>query len=417
MTAPPHVAILGAGPIGLEAALAAAERGRPFTVYEAAERPAAAVAAWGHVRLFSPWVLNVSPRARARLAAAGRPVPGDSVPAGDACPTGAELVSGLLWPLAGLPEIAPRLRLGARVVEVSRDGLVKSDEIGTGKRAERPFRLLVEDAGGNERIERADIVLDCTGAWFSPNRLGDGGIPAPGERAAEAAGLIRRHPPDLEAEEDDWAGRTVLLVGAGHSGQTAARDLAALAERHPGTRVIWALRAEQPGWGRVEDDSLTERAHLADAAAALAGGASPAIEVRRGVVIEALEPGAGEGGKLRVTLRRRQENGSGAGKSETVEVDRVVSLTGYVGDHRLYRQLQVHECYATSGPMNLSAALLGAAGGDCLAQTSHGAEALVNPEPGFFLLGSKSYGRNATFLMRNGWAQVDEVFGLLEATP
>jgi hypothetical protein len=95
-----------------------------------------------------------------------------------------------------------------------------------------------------------------------------------------------------------------------------------------------------------------------------------------------------------------------------VSVDRVVALTGAVGDHGLYRQLQVHECYATCGPINLSAALLGATG-DCLAQTTHGAETLVNPEPGFFILGSKSYGRNNTFLMRIGWEQVDEVFGLL----
>ena len=101
---------------------------------------------------------------------------------------------------------------------------------------------------------------------------------------------------------------------------------------------------------------------------------------------------------------------------EEVEVDRILALTGSVGDHMLYRQLQVHECYATSGPMKLAAALLGEAGGsaDCLTQTSHGAETLVNPEPGFFLLGSKSYGRNSTFLMRVGWQQVEEVFGLME---
>ena len=96
-----------------------------------------------------------------------------------------------------------------------------------------------------------------------------------------------------------------------------------------------------------------------------------------------------------------------------MDVDRILSLTGYVGDHRLYRQLQVHECYATSGPMKLAAALLGAGSDDCLTQESHGADTLVNPEPGFFLLGSKSYGRNPTFLMRVGWQQVEEVFGLL----
>ncbi|MFL6236784.1 MAG: flavoprotein, partial [Thermoanaerobaculia bacterium] len=98
---------------------------------------------------------------------------------------------------------------------------------------------------------------------------------------------------------------------------------------------------------------------------------------------------------------------------ETVEVDRILSLTGAVGDHGLYRQLQVHECYATCGPIKLSAALLGAGSSDCLTQTTHGADTLTNPEPGFFILGAKSYGRNNTFLMRIGWEQVGEVFGLL----
>jgi hypothetical protein len=32
-----------------------------------------------------------------------------------------------------------------------------------------------------------------------------------------------------------------------------------------------------------------------------------------------------------------------------------------------------------------------------------------------FILGAKSYGRNATFLMRVGWEQVTEVFALLSA--
>jgi hypothetical protein len=85
------------------------------------------------------------------------------------------------------------------------------------------------------------------------------------------------------------------------------------------------------------------------------------------------------------------------------------------GHFTLYRQLQVHGCHATASPMKLAAALLGAEGGDCPAQESHGAETLVNPEPGFFLLGAKSYGRNSQFLLRIGSDQVDDVFGLLDA--
>ena len=107
----PHIAILGAGPIGLEAALAAVDAGYPFTLYEADARIAANVRDWGHVRLFSPWKLDVSPRMRRHLTAAGLPVP-----EGDCCPTGRELVDHLLAPVAGLPAVASRLRLAARVV-------------------------------------------------------------------------------------------------------------------------------------------------------------------------------------------------------------------------------------------------------------------------------------------------------------
>ena len=392
----PHVAILGAGPIGLDAALAAAEAGYPFTVYEQAAAPGAAVAQWGHVRLFSPWDLDVSPRQRRALAAAGT-----EAPTGTACPTGRELVDRVLAPVAALPEIAPHVRYGTRVVAVGREGLIKHQEIATPARAARPFRLLVADREG-ERVEHADLVLDCTGTWGQPNRLGDGGIPAPGEAALDAE--IRRHVPDFAAEADDWAGRTVFLAGSGHSAQTAASALAELATTRPGTRVLWAV--EDPLPAPLEDDPLPERARLMRRAHELAEGLSAAVEAVPGARVEGLSR---NGSGIHVALRR------GDGRREEVLADRILSLTGYVGDHAMHRQLQVHQCYATEGPMKLSAALLGAAGGDCLAQPSHGVETLKNPEPGFFLLGSKSYGRNSTFLMRAGWQQVDEVFADLAA--
>jgi hypothetical protein len=197
----------------------------------------------------------------------------------------------------------------------------------------------------------------------------------------------------------------VLLVGAGHSAQTAARDLAALAEKAPGTRLFWALRSTEPHFAVAEDDPLVARAELARRAQELVAGNLPAVEARTGVVVESLTPGAHS--QVAVTLRRVD------GGREELQVDRLLALTGSVGDASLYRQLQVHECYATAAPMKLAAALLGDASGDCLAQGSHGAETLRNPEPGFFILGSKSYGRNATFLLRVGWQQADDLLALL----
>jgi len=392
----PRIAILGAGPTGLEAALAAAEAGLPFKVYEAAPSVAGNVRAWGHVRLFTPWEMNVSPRMRRHLEAAGRAVPG-----GSECPTGNDLAERLFEPLGALPEIAPNLRLGTRVLGVGRQGLLKHEEIATPERGRHPFRLLIADGSGREWTETADVVIDATGTWGHPNTLGDGGIPAPGERSL--AGEIRRDIPDFPTERADWAGKTILLAGAGHSAQTAVRALAGLAKETPGTRVVWALRNPEPSWGTHEGDPLPDRASLAATAAEIAGGASPAVEAKRGVVVEEM---AKPDGRFEIVLR----NGA---DPERIAVDRILSLTGAVGDHGLYRPLQVHQCYATCGPIKLSAALLGVGSSDCLAQTTHGADTLTNPEPNFFILGAKSYGRNNTFLMRIGWEQVGEVFGLL----
>ncbi len=40
-----------------------------------------------------------------------------------------------------------------------------------------------------------------------------------------------------------------------------------------------------------------------------------------------------------------------------------------------------------------------------------------NPEPGFFIIGAKSYGRDSRFLIHLGLEQVREVFTLIEGRP
>jgi len=393
--APTQVAILGAGPVGLDAALACVDRGWPCTIYESAATVGANVRAWGHVRLFTPWEMNVSPRMVAHLQAAGAAVPG---PAGH-FPSGAELADELLAPLAALPELAGVVSVDTRVVAVARQGFLKHEAIGSHRRLGQPFRLLLAGPDGQERVAHADLVLDCTGTYGQANTLGDGGIPAPGEQ--RVADRIVRSIPDVSAA--GWAGSTILLVGAGKSAQTTARDLAALVGEHPGTRVVWAVRAPEPDWGAVPADPLPQRQQLVDVAEDLHAGSLAGIAVRTAVVVESL---ASAGDRVAVTLRRDD------GRTEEIVVDRIVGLTGFLGDTSLYRQLQVHECYASAAPMGLSAALLAAAGdgpADCLAQESVGVDVLRSPEPNFFVLGMKSYGRNSSFLLRIGYEQVDEV--------
>lgn len=391
-----RVAVLGAGPVGLDAALAFREAGSRVTVYEAGPAVGQHVRRWGHVRLFTPWAMNASPRMRRHLAAAGTPLPAD-----DDVPTGDELVERLLEPVAASPLLDGVVRTGTRVLGIARTGLLKHEAIGTGERARRPFRLLLEEHGRETGAE-ADLVVDCTGSHARANAVGDGGVPAPGERALDHR-IVRRLP-DLRRDAAAWAGRTTLLVGAGKSAQTAARDLAALSARDAATGVVWAVRSPDPDWGEVPDDPLPQRQELVATARALEAGAVPGVEVRRGTTVTALRD---VGGRTGVTLGT-------AGRSEEVVVDRVLALTGHLGDATLSAQLQVHECYATAAPMALSAALLAAAGdgpADCLAQPRQGVDVLRSPEPDFFVLGSKSYGRNSAFLLRVGHEQVDALLG------
>lgn len=74
---PPRIAVLGAGPTGVEAALAAVEQGWDVTVYEQSATVGGHLRVWRHVRLFTPWSMSLAPRI-ARVA---------GVPTPDTCPT------------------------------------------------------------------------------------------------------------------------------------------------------------------------------------------------------------------------------------------------------------------------------------------------------------------------------------------
>ena len=149
------VAVIGAGPVGLAAAVHLVSKGETPLVLEAGDRVGASIREWAHVRLFSPWKYVVDPTMREMLEAAGW-----TMPDGDALPTGGELVAGLVEPLAALPQIAPHVRPGHQVLAVTRRGY---DKVKTAGRDEAPFELVVRTPGG--RIERllARAVIDASG--------------------------------------------------------------------------------------------------------------------------------------------------------------------------------------------------------------------------------------------------------------
>lgn len=395
-----RIAVIGAGPVGLECALYAAHLGHAVEVFEAGE-VGHHLRDWGHVRMFSPWEMNVS-RLGLRVLEARRERP--QFEPGD-CPTGRELRERYLLPLARSPLLEGRVHARARVLSVGRQGVRKTDLIGSPERAERPFRILIDAGEGRERVAEADIVVDASGVYGRHKWMGDGGLPAVGERALE--GRIEYTVQDV-AGGAAWlhAGRRTLLVGCGHSAGGTALALAGLARSRPGTRVLWLAGGEKrEPYAPRPDDPLPERAALETQAARLLRGGGGALECLRGWVVEEIREAPVS--SFDVTLVRQV-----ARRRERVE--RVIANVGYLPDRSLYEELQVHECYATQGPMKLSAALLGASSADCLAQESHGVDALRSPEPDFYILGAKSYGRNPSFLIRLGLTQIRDLFQAIE---
>lgn len=397
-----RIAILGAGPIGLEAALSAAQRGHDVHVYERGEI-AAHVRRWSHVTLFSPWSMNRSARGEAALRESGVELDPD-----DLFPTGADYIERYLMPLAAHPSLAGRVHTHHEVLGVARAHALKGEFIGQPGRHAQPFLLSLVDAQGAQRFEQADVVVDTTGSYQQAATLGPGGLRAPGE--SEASHLIERYVPDIQGSADAiYRGKRVLVVGAGYSAVTTLRALSALHQESPETKVSWLRRRRGTPYEVIAGDVLPQRAALAAFGNVAALGDVQGLSAIDGAQImrlELVEQGA--------AVRVHYTDASGA-VCEIV-VDRIVANVGYRPDTELTRELQVHLCYASEGPMKLAASLLaaGGGGGDCLAQTSAGPETLLNPEPNFFILGAKSYGRGSAFLLKLGHEQVKEVMGLLE---
>ena len=388
ITKPKTVAILGAGPVGLAAAAHVLERGMEPVVLEAGPEAAHAVRQWSHVRMFSPWEYNIDKAAERMLAATGW-----NSPAASDYPTGGELVAQYLEPLATRTPLKDRIKLSARVTAVGRAGF---DKMKSNGRAFEPFTIRYQNGKGPESL-KADAVIDASGTWFSPNPAGADGLPAIGEERTQAQ-IAYGMPDVLGAARSRYAGKTVAVLGAGHSAIGTLIDLARLKDEAPGTEVIWLLRGTTPekAFGGGANDKLAARGALGAAFAALV--ASGKIKVETGFKVGHIgKDGAG----LRVAT-------GAASCCRAITVDELVVATGFRPQFDFLREVRLSLDPAVESPPAL-APLIDPNIHSCGTVRPHGAKELAQPEPGFYFAGMKSYGRAPTFLMLTGYEQVRSI--------
>lgn len=190
------------------------------------------------------------------------------------------------------------------------------------------------------------------------------------------------------------------MVGAGHSAANALLYLAELAKQVPGTSFVWTVRSPvlTRVFGGGTADALPARGQLGTSLKALRDNGS-------------MEFVAG----LRITELRRESGaitvvGTGAdGKVATLPgIDEIVCATGQRPNLSMTSELRLKldpwlDSTEALGP------LIDPNVHSCGTVRPHGHRELAHPEPGFYSLGVKSYGRAPTFLMATGFEQARSV--------
>jgi hypothetical protein len=207
----------------------------------------------------------------------------------------------------------------------------------------------------------------------------------------------------LGADQERYAGKRVMIFGAGHSAMNALLALADLSKIAPGTQATWVVRRSSIDkvFGGGENDGLPARGRLGlelrrlvdEGRFQLVTGfrTSRVVTTAEGVVVIG-ETDAGE-----LTLR---------------PVDELIVATGGRPDLRILSELRLSLDPAVESPTAL-APLIDPNEHSCGTVRPHGEAELRHPEPGFYMVGSKSYGRAPTFLMMTGYEQVRSIAAAL----
>jgi Pyridine nucleotide-disulphide oxidoreductase len=275
------------------------------------------------------------------------------------------------------------------------------DRVPSKGREERPFEIAIVGPGGRPETLLARAVIDASGTWRRPNPAGASGVPAVGEE--EVAAFIRYGIPDVfGGERARYAGRKVLVIGAGHSAMDAVIGLARLKAEAPQTTVLWAMRSPptEKTFGGLTDDQLASRGALGERAkAAVERGDVTIVAPFR---VAAFAP-AGSGISV---------SGATANGMRTIAVDEAIVATGFRPDYAPLSEIRLDlhpwlECPRALGP------LIDPNEHSCGTVPPHGVRELEQPERDFYIVGMKSYGRAPTFLMMTGYEQVRSVVAAL----
>lgn len=389
------VAIVGGGPIGLAAAAHLTIRNIPFLLFEVGESVAANILSWEHVRLFSPWKYNIDKAARQLLEASGWVAPDDS-----GLPTGKQLYEDYFKPLSDLPVIKSSIHANSRVVSIGRKNMDKMKSRG---REEWPFVLQIHHQDKGARSYETRAVIDASGTWNSPNPIGSGGVFAVGEIESRDK-IFYGIPNVLGKLKDRYKNKSVAVVGGGHSAINTIIELDKLKDEFPDTTIHWILRKKNINdvYGGQEKDALEARGVLGIMIKQLVN--DDRVNVYTPFQIQ--------------EIKQYNDQLALIGfQHDTLQVlpgiDELISNAGSRPDFSFLREIRLR-IDSSLESAHAIAELIDPNIHSCGTVRPHGEKELRHDDEGFYIVGSKSYGRAPTFLMATGYEQVRSVVAAID---
>src|SRR5699024_7827674 len=167
-------------------------------------------------------------------------------------------------------------------------------------------------------------------------------------------------------------------------------------------RISWAVRtADVTGvFGGEDRDELAARGALGTRLREAVESA--VIEVHTSFTITAFTPST-DG----LTVHATNVQGE-----TRLEVDLLIPATGFRPDLSILSELRLALDPAVDAPAQLGP-LIDPEFHSCGSVEPHGEKLLAHPDPGFYIVGMKSYGRAPTFLMATGYEQVRSIAAAL----
>ncbi|MDZ4850791.1 MAG: hypothetical protein SGI77_16005 [Pirellulaceae bacterium] len=238
---PATVAVIGTGPVGIEAALYARFLGYEIDLYDAG-RPACHATRWhqrslavavrdcttslGHAALLSQDANYQRPNAERIF-------------------TGQQFADEYLTPLAKSDLLSDGVHINSEVIEVSRLRTSLEDQDDLQDRCNDEFRLLVHSRDRGFYTSRADIVLDCRGAMYGECGWGPAGSQSIG------ANEVSKHlhswlPRDPRFELKSVQNKQTILFGTSDRARLFAEEWSEFVENDASPSVQEALRRMAP---------------------------------------------------------------------------------------------------------------------------------------------------------------------------